>query len=156
MPAPSSATARGPGVVVDAESVARLRATIGRLARQMRVSATHAGLTPTQMSVLNSVVRHGPVRLADLQTVEMVNPTMLSRIVGKLEEADLITRIADPMDRRVVTVEVTDAGRRTQEQVRDDRNRTLTALLEALPTDQAEAVIAALPALEALSLGLKR
>ena len=52
---------------IDADSVARLRATIGRLARQMRVSATHAGLTPTQMSVLNTVVRHGPVRLAELQ-----------------------------------------------------------------------------------------
>ncbi len=139
---------------IDAESVARLRATIGRLARQMRVSATHAGMTPTQMSVLNSVVRHGPLRLAELTTIEGVNPTMLSRIVGKLEEAGLITRVTDATDRRVVTVEVTKAGRRTQDKVREERNRTLTALLEALPPDQAHAVIAALPALEALSLGL--
>src|SRR4051794_14908492 len=80
---------------IDAESVARLRATIGRLARQMRVSATHAGLTPTQVSVLNTVVRHGPIRLAELQTIEAVNPTMLSRIVGKLDDAGLITRVYD-------------------------------------------------------------
>ena len=46
------------------------------------------------------------------------------------------------------------AGRRTQEKVRDDRNRTLTALLESLPPEQAKAVLAALPALEALSLSL--
>ncbi len=143
-----------PETVIDADSVARLRATIGRLARQMRVSATHAGLTPTQMSVLNSVVRHGPLRLAELQSIEAVNPTMLSRIVGKLEEAGLISRVGEPHDRRVVTVGVTAAGRQIQEQVRDERNRTLTLLLEALPTEQAQAVLAALPALEALSLGL--
>ncbi|MDX6204763.1 MAG: hypothetical protein QOE76_3883 [Frankiales bacterium] len=151
MPVP---TARETDVVIDAESVARLRLTIGRLARQMRVSATHAGLTPSQMSVLNTVVRQGPLRLAELQSIEAVNPTMLSRIVGKLEDAGLITRVGDPVDRRVVTVAVTPAGRRTQEQVRDDRNKLLTALLRGLPPEQAAAVIAALPALEALSLGL--
>ena len=147
-------TVSPPETAIDAESVARLRATIGRLARQMRRSATHAGLTPTQMSVLNSVVRHGPLRLAELQTIEAVNPTMLSRIVGKLEDAGLISRVDDPVDRRVVTVSVTPAGRRTHEQVRDERNRTLTALLEGLPPAQAASVIAALPALEALSLGM--
>jgi DNA-binding MarR family transcriptional regulator len=141
-------------VVIDPESVARLRATIGRLARQMRVSATHAGLTPTQMSVLNTVVRYGPMRLAELQTVEAVNPTMLSRIVGKLEDDRLISRVTDPGDRRVVTVDVTTTGREIAEQVRQERNLTLTALLEALPPEQAAAVIAALPALEALSLGM--
>ena len=150
---PRSTTAE-PRTAIDADSVARLRATIGRLARQMRVSATHAGLTPTQMSVLNTVVRHGPLRLAELQSIEAINPTMLSRIVGKLDEAGLISRVCDPEDRRVVTVEVTASGRRTAEQVRAERNRTLTAMLEALPADQADAVIAALPALEALSLGL--
>jgi DNA-binding MarR family transcriptional regulator len=153
-PAVPVPTARETDVVIDAESVARLRLTIGRLARQMRVSATHAGLTPSQMSVLNTVVRQGPLRLAELQSIEAVNPTMLSRIVGKLEDAGLITRVGDPVDRRVVTVAVTPAGRRTQEQVRDDRNKLLTALLRGLPPEQAAAVIAALPALEALSLGL--
>ena len=139
---------------IDAEQVARLRATIGRLARQMRASAADAGLTPTQMSVLNSVVRHGPLRLAELQVIESVNPTMLSRVVGKLEDAGLIERVVDPADRRVVTVAVTAAGRGKQEQVRDERNRTLTELLEALPPAQAKAVLQALPALEALSLGM--
>ena len=141
-------------VLIDADSVARLRATIGRLARQMRVSSTHAGLTPSQMSALNSVVGRGPLRLAELQAIEGVNPTMLSRIIGKLEEAGLISRVCDPVDRRVVTVEGTAAGRRTQQQVREERNRTLTALLEGLPDEQLQAVLAALPALEALSLGL--
>jgi DNA-binding MarR family transcriptional regulator len=146
--------ARSSEVVIDAESVARLRVTIGRLARQMRLSATHAGLTPTQMSVLSSVARHGPLRLAELQGIEAINPTMLSRIVGKLEEAGLINRVCDPVDRRVVTVSVTPAGRRTQEQVRDQRNKLLTTLLQDLPPEQAAAVLAALPALEALSLGM--
>src|ERR1700712_3306798 len=112
MPATTTVTA------IDAEQVARLRATIGRLARQMRASAADAGLTPTQMSVLNSVVRHGPLRLAELQVIESVNPTMLSRVVGKLEDAGLIERVVDPADRRVVTVAVPPARRGQPEEGR--------------------------------------
>jgi DNA-binding MarR family transcriptional regulator len=154
MPAPASPAVSRSEAAIDAESVTRLRATIGRLARQMRLSAAHAGLTPSQMSVLSSVVREGPLRVSELVTIEAVNPTMLSRIVGKLDDAGLITRVCDADDRRVVSVQVTEDGRRTHEQVREERNRTLTALLQGLPPDQSSAVLAALPALEALSLGL--
>ena len=53
----------------------------------MRVSSTHAGLTPTQMSVLNSVVRHGPLRLAELQTIDIVCQ-MLGHIASVVRSSD--------------------------------------------------------------------
>jgi DNA-binding MarR family transcriptional regulator len=137
----------------DSDEVARLRIVIGKLSRRLRVSAAHAGMTPTQMTVLNSVVRHGPVRMADLQAIEEVNPTMLSRIVGKLSDAGLVTRVTDPEDRRAVTVAVTADGRRLHQKVRSDRNATVAAMLEGLPPGQARAVLDALPALEALAFG---
>lgn len=139
---------------MDAEDAVRLRRAIARLARQLNSSATDEGLTPTQASVLGLIVGRGPIGLPELMRLEHLNPTMLSRVVGKLDDAGLVERVVDAADRRVVTVEVTAAGRRTHQVVRDERNRTLTALLEALPGDQARAVLTALPALEALSLGM--
>ncbi len=140
-----------PTTGLDADTATRLRASIGRLARKLNASAAGAGLTPTQMTVLGAVARRGPVRLADLAEGEGLNPTLLSRVVGKLDDAGLIRRLPDPQDRRAARVEVTADGRRLQEHIRAERTRALAAGLDRLPDDTAAAVLAALPALEALS-----
>ena len=71
---------------MDADEAVRLRRAIQRLARQFNTSATDEGLTPTQASVLGLVVGRGPVGLPELVRLEHINPTMLSRVVGKLDE----------------------------------------------------------------------
>ena len=88
---------------MDDDAVARLRAAVGRLERRLNSASLDVGLTPTQMSVLNAIARQGPVGVGDLATAENLNPTMLSRVVGKLESAGLISRTPDPDDRRVTT-----------------------------------------------------
>jgi len=49
-----------------------------------------SGLTPSQTSVLFTIVRFGPLRLSDLAEIESLNPTMLSRITAQLCEDGLI------------------------------------------------------------------
>jgi len=88
---------------VDAEDAVRLRRAIARLARHLNSSATGEGLTPTQASVLALIVGNGPVGLPDLVKLEHINPTMLSRVVGRLDELELIDRSPDPEDLRSVT-----------------------------------------------------
>ena len=111
-------------------------------------------LTGTQASVLATAARLGPVRITDLAEVEGINPTMLSRIVGKLEDAGLLHRRADPDDRRAALVEPTEAGRELQRHVREERTRLLAERLGALPADHADGLLAALPHLEALAAAL--
>ena len=93
-------------------SAARLRVLIGRLSRRLRQTQADAALTPTELSVLATVVRRGPVRLAQLAQLEEVNPTMLSRIVAKLGRDGLVTRRADPLDGRAALLLPTERGRR--------------------------------------------
>ncbi len=140
-----------PTTRLDADTATRLRASIGRLARKLNASVAGAGLTPTQMTVLGAVSRRGPVRLADLAEAEGLNPTLLSRVIGKLDDAGLIRRLPDPEDRRAARLEVTADGRRLQEDIRAERTRALATGLDRLPDDVAAAVLTALPALEALS-----
>ena len=94
---------------MDADGVTRLRGVIARLARQLNASSTSEGLTPSQASVLGLVVFRGPLSLGELADLEGLNPTMLSRVVGRLQELELIRRIPDPADRMMLHYEVRQA-----------------------------------------------
>jgi DNA-binding MarR family transcriptional regulator len=141
---------------MDAEGVTRLRGVIGRLARQLNASATGEGLTPSQASVLGLVVYRGPLSLAELTDLEGLNPTMLSRVVSKLQEMELIRRIPDPADLRSASVEATDAGRDIDRRVKAQRAAVVSRCVDELAPEQERALTAALPALEALADTLRR
>ena len=115
-----------------------------------------ARLTPSQLSVLGSIARQGPLRLSDLAEIETLNPTMLSRIVANLDDAGLVHRRCDPDDRRAGLVEVTASGRRTHDRLRAQRATVLLDGLHALDHHDVAAVEAALPALEQLVEVLNR
>jgi DNA-binding MarR family transcriptional regulator len=136
-----------------AEDVTRLRTAIGMLARSLRYTEAGAGLTPSELTVLSTIARSGPIGLSELAAQQRLNPTMLSRIAGKLCEAGLIQRTAAPDDRRAAVVEVTAAGRRRHRAIQAERTVALTRHLEALTPADAAALLAALPALEALGAG---
>ncbi|HTR70107.1 MAG TPA: MarR family transcriptional regulator [Mycobacteriales bacterium] len=134
----------------DPETAARLRAVVGKLSRRLNSLARGSGLTTSQLSALGVVARQGPIRISDLAEAESMNPTMVSRIVAALEDAGLLARKPDPVDRRAGLVEVTATGRRTHDRLRAERGRILMQGLEQLDPKDRAAVEAALPALEAL------
>jgi DNA-binding MarR family transcriptional regulator len=136
---------------VSGETVDRLRGAVTRITRVFDRQVTAGGLTRTQLSVLASVDTRGPIGLGELADIEGVNPTMLSRVVGKLEEAGLIQRQPDPDDRRAARVDVTAAGAKVRRKLLSERSQLLAERLTALPDDQIALLLAALPALEALS-----
>jgi len=138
---------------LDLDTAARLRIAIGRLSRRLRTTAagSAAGLTPTRISVLLTVVRDGPVRLSALAASESLNPTMLSRVIADLVDAELLERTSDDGDRRAAWVQATDAGQRLAQRMRRERTDALNAALEGLPPAERRLLEQALPALEALA-----
>lgn len=140
---------------MDAELIARLRGVIPRLARQLNDTSTGEDLTPTQYSVLALVRMRGPVGLAELTELEGLNPTMLSRIVKVLDERGLVRRLPDPRDMRAARLEATPAGEQVHDRVRAQRTAVLSECLDRLPPATAEALLAAVPAMEALAEAVK-
>jgi DNA-binding MarR family transcriptional regulator len=142
---------------LDLETASRLRAVIGRLSRLLRPTpaAVAAGLTPTRISVLLTVVREGSVRLSDLADYEAVNPTQLSRTIAQLVESGFVERSADREDRRAAWVKPTPAGKRLAERIRRERTDALNVALGALGADERDRITAALAALEELAERLK-
>jgi DNA-binding MarR family transcriptional regulator len=135
----------------DNESAARLRRVIVRLARTLNDSASAEGLSPSQASVLAVIGARGPLALAALAEFEGINPTMLSRIVTKLDGDGLIRRMPNPDDQRAALVEATERGRETSERIRAARTAVVTKLAGGLPPQTAAALLVALPALEAMA-----
>ncbi len=89
--------------------------------------------------------------MSDLAGFAGLNPTMLSRLIPKLERAALIRRRPDEADRRVSWVEATPKGRRLLERIRSERNDALSRRIAALGSEEQRALAAALPVLEQLA-----
>ncbi len=139
------------GAIFDSDDIARLRTALARISRLLDRQSRGRELTGTQSSVLATVARRGPLRISELAECEGINPTMLSRIVAKLEQAGLLRRTPDPEDGRAARVELTDTGTELNRRQRAERTQLLTQRLAALPGTRAGELLTALPALEALA-----
>ncbi|HQU26269.1 MAG TPA: MarR family transcriptional regulator [Acidimicrobiales bacterium] len=128
----------------------RLRTALGRLNRYLRLTHPDTDLSPSQREVLWAVARAGEIGSGDLAASEGLNPTMVSRIVAKLEAEGLVERAAGEQDARVVRVSPTARGRRLVQAMRDERTDALARAFEALTATQQRRLIEALPALEAV------
>jgi DNA-binding MarR family transcriptional regulator len=137
------------------DTAARLRSAVNRISRRLRPTRAGAGFTPTQISVLETVAKRGPIRLSDLATVEGMNPTMLSRVARKLEDRGLIRRHPHPGDGRAALLDVTPSGRRLFERIRTERTDQLSLEFDALGQEERRLVVDALPVLERLAERLK-
>lgn len=138
------------------ELAPRLRVAVNRISRRLRPTKAGAGFTPTEISVLETVAKRGPLRLSDVADAEGMNPTMLSRVARKLENPGLIRRHRHPVDKRASLLEVTPAGRRLYERIRNERTDQLSVELDALSAAERELLLTSLPVLEQLADQLKR
>jgi DNA-binding MarR family transcriptional regulator len=133
------------------ELVTRLRAVVGKISRAMDREVGSGELTRTQFTVLGTTVRRGPIRLGDLAERENINPTMLSRVVAKLDAIGYIARKPDPADQRAALIVATASGARAHAEIRAQRTALMARRLGELPPEAEIQLRAALPALEQLA-----
>lgn len=136
-------------------SSARLRIAVARMARWLRPTAAAGALTATEVDLLVVAERRGPARMSDFAAFCGVNPTMLSRMVPKLEEAGLLSREVGSVDKRVCLIAATDKAQALLAHVRSEREDALSRLLEELDEPERRAIAAATPVLEKLAERLR-
>lgn len=141
---------------MDEGEINRLRVALGRISRTVDRQVAGDGMTRTQLSLLGTVARERRIGIGELADIEGLNPTMTSRLVGKMEDKGLVRRSPAEEDRRSVVVEITAAGSRLHTRLRAQRTRLFTARLADLPAPQRDALLHAVPALELLAEALRR
>jgi len=133
-----------------AEVAAQLRLVVTRLSRQLRQQSS-GDLSPTVVSALFTVRRHGPLTLGELAAREQVSPPTITKMVARLEGLDLVTRTIDTEDRRVCRVEVTRLGAKELDRIRRRRTAWLTTRLRRLEPSELAQLSQAVELLERLT-----
>jgi len=127
-----------------------LRLSVTRLARLLR-QQDQTGLAPTLTTALATIFREGPLTLGELAGAEQVTAPTITKVVEKLESHGFVTRHTDEQDRRVCRVQVTQAGRRHLDTVRNRRTAWLAGRLRTLTPDELHRLAEAADVLEKLT-----
>ena len=109
MPVRGDATRSTPDAAGPQVLARRLRLSMIRVSRQLR-RQDPSELTLAQLSALDTVVSGGPLGVGQLAEIEGLPSPAATRLADKLEEAGLLTRQANPADRRGVHLVATPAG----------------------------------------------
>ena len=131
------------------EIVAPLRLVLLRLARRIRQQAAD-GLTPSRMSALSTIQRHGPIRLGELGERERIGKSSVTRLAAGLEQAGHIRRVVDPADGRSSLIDLTAQGMDLLAQSNARADAFLARQVAALPAEDLEQIADTLPILERL------
>ncbi|MEU1418994.1 MarR family transcriptional regulator [Kitasatospora sp. NPDC005751] len=102
----------------------RGRARVAELSRRV-----HPSLEGAAYSMLGYIEQAGRVRVTDVGVHFAVGKATVSRQIRALEELGLVTREADPLDRRSALVSLTDDGRRRYLGARDARVERVRELM---------------------------
>ena len=111
--------------------VSRVRRTVMQMARRLRQQAS-AGVTPSQLALLGSLERWGPLTLGELAIAEAISAPAVSRTVKGLEEDGLVQREAVEDDRRAARVSLTSKAKRVLAGIRNQRNAWLAERISEL------------------------
>ena len=126
--------AQGEAVFTE-ELPTRLRLAIMRLARRLRQQA-EPDMTPSMLSAMANIEYRQPVTLGHLAEAERVTPPTMSKIVGRLVDAGLVTRTVDVDDRRIQRVSLSRDGTKLIARNRSRKNAYLARKLRRLEPEE--------------------
>lgn len=131
----------------DSHQLARSVARLNRRLRQER----QTDLTPTQLSVLGTIVKIGPATPSAIATHERVQPPSVTRTLTCLVDEGLAIRAPHPDDGRQVLISVSDKGVAVLAEERDRRDHWLAQQLAGLTTSERKTLREATALLERLA-----
>lgn len=147
-PSPAATQERTVGLHTD-DDIDRLRVVLLRLTRRIRTRSI-GSITPSQMAVLGTIIRHKRLTVGQIAELEHVKPPSVSKIVAALEHVGYVERSVDPTDRRSTPLTATPAGLAYADEVRAAGRTWLAEHLDELDVLDVSAIEQAVPALERL------
>ncbi|MFJ2620812.1 MarR family winged helix-turn-helix transcriptional regulator [Glutamicibacter sp. NPDC087344] len=127
-----------------ASSIATISGTLSRLLGH----AAGQGRSVTAWRVLSVLDRDGAQRVGDLAIAQRVAQPTMTGLVIRLEHDQLVSRRADPNDRRASLVELTDSGKAEVDAYRLRAISALTSGIQALPETEQQILASAAPLLQ--------
>jgi DNA-binding MarR family transcriptional regulator len=135
-------------MTIDEDLVERAIRTYGEvlaLAEPMRFRLWDSrGLTMTQLRLMFTLFQNDGIIVSTLAQRMDISPSAMTGIIDRLRRSKLIRRRADPRDRRVTRIYLTDEGRALWDEVDAAGRAYVGATVRRLGRDRVEAFIEAL------------
>ena len=112
------------------------------------------GITASQGYTLLAMPDAGSVTMNELSVTMKLATSTMTRMADQLIQKGLVERQADPGDRRVVRVSLTENGRRVKVQLKDALQDLYAQVLAAIPEGEQNTVLASLEKLNSSILGV--
>jgi DNA-binding MarR family transcriptional regulator len=126
-----------PGASAEPSVASRLGMSVMRLERKLRQRSA-GGVTASQYAALVTISKKGELTLGELAAAEGVAPPSMTRIAANLEQAGLVERRPDPLDRRVARVALSAKGAELLAEARTLRTLYLSDRLSELAPEEVE------------------
>ncbi|UFR06012.1 MarR family transcriptional regulator [Streptomyces sp. Go40/10] len=121
-----------------AEQLLRLTRRVHRIQKR-HLEERDLGVTPAQSRLLRTLAHYAsPPRMADLAERLEVVPRAVTTLVDGLEANGKVRRVADPANRRVTRIELTDEGREALRELRGARRSAAEEILAPLTEKERE------------------
>ena len=116
-PIPTGARAGAPTDELTSDVVDLMAGVVALFHRDYEQAAAARSLTGAQAKVL-ALLRRGPLPMRHIAQTLACEPSNVTGIVDRLEARGLVTREADPQDRRIKLIALTESGQAAAEELR--------------------------------------
>lgn len=103
-----------------------------------------------QLSCLLALHEYGSLSLSRLAKYILVKPSTVTGIIDRLEQKGLVTRMRSSLDRRVITIDLTQTGRKFVAAAPPPIPRSITLGLQKLPPTETQDIVKSLATLVAM------
>ncbi len=119
-----------------------------KIMQMMNQNLVPFGITPSQMSVIVNLDKHGEMNISKLSKLVRTPKSNISAICGRLEDNGLLTRRRDQSDQRIVYVALTEKAVTLAHSARDSLDNMLNELASRLTEPEQEDVLKGLAILK--------
>jgi MarR family transcriptional regulator, 2-MHQ and catechol-resistance regulon repressor len=129
-----------PAEVRALDAYIKLTRATSSVASRLAPGLARAGLTPTQLGVLEALLHLGPLGQRTLGAKLLMSGGNITAVVDNLERRKLVHRERSSDDRRNVTVHLTPEGRRLIARIFPTHVRDIVAAFSALSAGEQDAL----------------
>lgn len=97
-----------------------------------------------QLNCLLALYGYGPLPPSQIAKHIMVKSSTVTGIIDRLEQKGLVLRLRNSSDRRVITIELTEAGKKLAQYAPPPLQRKIVEGLQKLPSDEIEQIVLSL------------
>ncbi|WP_226656457.1 MarR family winged helix-turn-helix transcriptional regulator [Pseudalkalibacillus hwajinpoensis] len=129
---------REPASIVDIEK--SLRMVAGIIKQNGRELLSEFSITPPQFMALQWLSEYGDLTIGELSNKMYLACSTTTDLVDRMEKTDLVKRVKDPHDRRVVRIHILDKGNDIIKKVIHKRQVYLEKITQTFSGDQVKAL----------------